>query len=49
MKKGDYHTKGVKAMGSSSKCSSGTSNTKKGTYASDNGPKSKSGNGFRNP
>jgi hypothetical protein len=47
--KGNYHTKGVKATGSSSKCSSGTSNTKKGTYSASKGPMGKSGNGFKNP
>jgi hypothetical protein len=46
--KGDYKTKGVKATGSSSKCTSGTSNTKKGTYASSEGPMKGYGNGFKN-
>jgi len=47
MKEG-YKTKGVKSGASASKCSSGTSNTKKGAYSTSNGPSGKTGNGFKN-
>jgi hypothetical protein len=46
--KGNYMTKGVKSGSHAGKCSSGTSNTKKGTYASSEGPMKGYGNGFRN-
>jgi len=48
MKKASYSTKGVKNGGGSGKCSSGTSNTKKGAYASSNGPSMSQSNGFTN-
>jgi hypothetical protein len=48
MKKANYSVKGVKNGGGASKCTSGTSNTKKGAYASSNGPSMSQSNGFTN-